>query len=160
VDEEYFTEKIQSLFRDPLVEFVGEIDEAQKDEFLGNAFAYLFPINWPKPFGITMIEAMACGTPVIAMSHGSVPEVVVDGRTGFICGSMAEMIASVQKIDRLDGRACRMHVAGRFLVERMTDGSRLPEGARGAGRGRLSDGEGTTPGGHVVIQRGLGDSSR
>ncbi len=122
VDEEYFTEKIQPLLRDPLVEFVGEIDEAQKDEFLGNACAYLFPINWPEPFGITMIEAMACGTPVIAMSHGSVPEVVVDGRTGFICGSMAEMIASVQKIDRLDRRACRMHVAGRFSVERMADG--------------------------------------
>jgi len=122
VDEEYFTEKIQPLLRDPRVEFVGEIDEAQKDEFLGNAFAYLFPINWPEPFGITMIEAMACGTPVIAMSHGSVPEVVVDGRTGFICRSMTEMIASVQQVGRLDRRACRAHVAERFSVERMVDG--------------------------------------
>jgi glycosyltransferase involved in cell wall biosynthesis len=122
VDEEYFTEQIQPLLRDPLVEFVGEIDEVQKDEFLGNALAYLFPINWPEPFGITMIEAMACGTPVIAMHHGSVPEVVIDGRTGFICRSMGEMIASVQKIDRLDRRACRMHVAERFSAERMVDG--------------------------------------
>ena len=70
VDEEYFTEKIQPPLRDPLVEFVGAIGEAQKEEFLGNACAYLFPINWPEPFGITMIEAMACGTPVIAMSRG------------------------------------------------------------------------------------------
>ena len=70
VDEEYFTEEIQPPLRDPLVEFVGAIGEAQKEEFLGNACAYLFPINWPEPFGITMIEAMACGTPVIAMSHG------------------------------------------------------------------------------------------
>ncbi len=122
VDREYFTAEIKPMLRDPRVEYIGEIDETHKDEFLGNAFAYLFPINWPEPFGITMIEAMACGTPVIAMRHGSVPEVVVHGRTGFICGSMAEMIASVQKIDRLDRRACRMHVAERFSVERMADG--------------------------------------
>ena len=70
VDEDYFTEKIQPLLRDPLVEFVGAIGEAQKEEFLGNACAYLFPINWPEPFGITMIETMACEPPVIAMSYG------------------------------------------------------------------------------------------
>jgi glycosyltransferase involved in cell wall biosynthesis len=122
VDQEYFSEKIEPLLTDPLIEFVGEIDEAQKDDFLGNALAYLFPIDWPEPFGITMIEAMACGTPVIAMRHGSVPEVVVDGRTGFICRSMGEMIAAVGKVDRLDRHACRTHVAGRFSVEKMVDG--------------------------------------
>jgi len=122
VDQEYFMAKIKPMLRDPRVEYIGEIDETHKDEFLGNALAYLFPINWPEPFGMTMIETMACGTPVIAMRHGSVPEVVVDGRTGFICRSMAEMIASVQKIDRLDRRACRVHVAQRFSVERMADG--------------------------------------
>jgi glycosyltransferase involved in cell wall biosynthesis len=121
VDQVYFDAKIKPLLTDPLIEFIGEIDEAQKDDFLGNAFAYLFPINWPEPFGITMIEAMACGTPVVAMRHGSVPEVVADGRTGFICRSMGEMIASVGKVDRLDRRACRAHVAGRFSVERMVD---------------------------------------
>jgi glycosyltransferase involved in cell wall biosynthesis len=122
VDQEYFNEKIEPLLRDPLIEFVGEINEAQKDDFLGNALAYLFPINWPEPFGITMIEAMACGTPVIAMRHGSVPEVVADGCTGFICRSMGEMIASVGKVDRLDRRACRTHVAERFSAQRMVDG--------------------------------------
>ena len=122
VDQEYFNEKIEPLLTDPLVEFVGEIDEAQKDDFLGNALAYLFPINWPEPFGITMIEAMACGTPVIAMRHGSVPEVVADGTTGFICRSMGEMIASVGKVDRLNRRVCRTHAAERFSVERMVDG--------------------------------------
>jgi glycosyltransferase involved in cell wall biosynthesis len=121
VDQQYFDEKIEPLLADPLIEFVGEIDEVQKDEFLGNAFAYLFPIEWPEPFGITMIEAMACGTPVIAMSRGSVPEVVVDGRTGFLCRTMGEMIASVQKVDQLDRRACRAQVARRFSVERMAD---------------------------------------
>ncbi|HKV45290.1 MAG TPA: glycosyltransferase family 4 protein [bacterium] len=122
VDREYFRENIEPLLDDPLIEFVGEIDETAKDDFLGNALAYLFPINWPEPFGITMIEAMACGTPVIAWRHGSVPEVVVDGQTGFICRSMEEMIASVQKVDLLDRRACRAHVAERFSVERMVDG--------------------------------------
>lgn len=122
VDAAYFAAKIQPLLRDPLVEFVGEIDEVQKDAFLGNAYAYLFPINWPEPFGITMVEAMACGTPVIAMRHGSVPEVVADGRTGIVCRSMAEMIAAVSKVGALDRRACRAHVAQRFSVERMADG--------------------------------------
>ena len=76
----------------------------------------------PEPFAITMIEAMACGTPVIATSYGAFPEVVVEGRTGFICRSMGEMLASVQKIDRLDRRACRVHVAERFSVKRTADG--------------------------------------
>ena len=140
VDQEYFSEKIEPLLTDPHIEFVGEIDEAQKDDFLGNAFAYLFPINWPEPFGITMIEAMACGTPVIAMCHGSVPEVVVDGCTGFICRSMGEMIASVGKVDRLDRRACRTHTARRFSVERMVDGyeAAYRRVLEGAGRDRLS----------------------
>ena len=140
VDQEYFSEKIEPLLTDPHIEFVGEIDEAQKDDFLGNAFAYLFPINWPEPFGITMIEAMACGTPVIAMCHGSVPEVVVDGCTGFICRSMGEMIASVGKVDRLDRRACRTHTARRFSVERMVDGyeAAYRRVLEGAGRDRPS----------------------
>jgi len=121
VDRDYF-EEIQPLLRDPRVEFVGEIDDAQKDEFLGNAYAYLFPIDWPEPFGITMAEAMACGTPVIAMARGSVPEVVASGRMGFICRTVDEMIAAVAEVSHLDRRACRAHVEARFSVERMADG--------------------------------------
>jgi glycosyltransferase involved in cell wall biosynthesis len=121
-DRDYFAHAIRPLLRDPLIEYVGEIDEAQKDAFLGEAYAYLFPIDWPEPFGITMIEAMACGTPVIAMACGSVPEVVAHGRTGFVCRTLGEMIAAVAEVPRLDRRACRAHVAERFSVERMADG--------------------------------------
>lgn len=121
-DRSYFTHAIRPLLRDPHVEYVGEIDDAQKDEFLGDAYAYLFPIDWPEPFGVTMIEAMACGTPVIAMGYGSVPEVVVHGCTGFVCRSFPEMIATVAEIPRIDRRACRAHVAEHFSVERMADG--------------------------------------
>ncbi|HLW48298.1 MAG TPA: glycosyltransferase family 4 protein [bacterium] len=121
VDREYFTAKIKPLLRDPRVEYIGEIDETQKDEFLGNAFAYLFPINWPEPFGMTMIEAMACGTPVIAMNFGSVPEVVVDGQTGFVCRSQAEMIDAVQRTGDLSRNACRAHVENHFSAFRMAE---------------------------------------
>ena len=121
VDQDYFTHAIRPLLRDPLVEYLGEIDEAQKDEFLGNAYAYLFPIDWPEPFGITLIEAMACGTPVIAMDLGSVPEVVAHQRTGFVCASLSEMIQAVADVPGIDRRACRAHVAEHFSVQRMTD---------------------------------------
>jgi glycosyltransferase involved in cell wall biosynthesis len=121
VDQEYFTAKIKPMLRDPRVEYVGEIDETHKDEFLGNAFAYLFPINWPEPFGMTMIEAMACGTPVIAMNLGSVPEVVVHGKTGFVCRSQAEMIDTVQKVEDLSRDDCRTHVENHFSATRMAE---------------------------------------
>ncbi len=121
-DRDYFRHAITPLLRGPHVEYLGEIDEVHKDAFLGGAYAYLFPIDWPEPFGITMVEAMACGTPVIAMACGSVPEVVAHGRTGFVCRTLAEMIAAVAEVPRLDRRACRAHVAERFSVERMADG--------------------------------------
>jgi glycosyltransferase involved in cell wall biosynthesis len=121
VDREYFTATIKPMLRDPRVEYIGEIDEAHKDEFLGNAFAYLFPINWPEPFGMTMIEAMACGTPVIAMNLGSVPEVVVHGRTGFVCRSQAEMIDAVQRTGDICRGDCRMHVESHFSTFRMAE---------------------------------------
>jgi glycosyltransferase involved in cell wall biosynthesis len=122
VDRDYFTREIEPLLDDPLVEYVGEIDERQKDEFLGNAYAYLFPIDWPEPFGITMIEAMACGTPVIAMDGGAVSEVIQHGRTGFVCRTVAEMIAAVVDVARIDRRHCRVHVVTRFSAARMADG--------------------------------------
>jgi glycosyltransferase involved in cell wall biosynthesis len=116
VDRAYFAEVIEPLFEAPSVEFIGELNEHDKDEFLGNAYAYLFPIDWPEPFGITMVEALACGTPVIAMRRGAVPEVLIDGTTGYICGSVPEMIQAVAKIPSIDRRACRAHVAERFSV--------------------------------------------
>ncbi len=121
VDQEYFTAKIKPMLRDPRVEYIGEIDETHKDEFLGNAFAFLFPINWPEPFGMTMIEAMACGTPVIALNLGSVPEVVVHGQTGFVCCSQAEMIDTVQKVGNLSRSGCRTHVENHFSATRMAE---------------------------------------
>jgi Glycosyltransferase len=84
VDQDYFESEIAPLLSNSLVEFVGEIDDDEKDEFLGNAYALLFPIDWPEPFGLVMIEAMACGTPVIAYRGGAVPELVEPGQTGFI----------------------------------------------------------------------------
>jgi len=113
-DRDYYEHAIRPLMDNDLVEFVGEIDEEQKDAFLGNAFAYLFPIDWPEPFGITMIEAMATGTPVIAMNCGAVPEVVRDGVTGFVCRDIGEMIASVPRIAEISREACRLHVEKHF----------------------------------------------
>lgn len=122
VDQDYYSHAIKPLLRDRDIEYLGEIGEAEKDEFLGNAYAYLFPIDWPEPFGITMVEAMACGTPVIAMGHGSVPEIVAHGRTGFVCRTIADMIRAVADVPRIDRRACRARVAEQFSLERMVDG--------------------------------------
>lgn len=121
VDREYFEHAIRPHLASPLVEFIGEVNEQDKDEFLGNAFAYLFPIDWPEPFGLTMVEAMACGTPVVAMSCGSVPEVVSDGVSGFICHSMWEFIDAVPKVASLDRAACRAYAESRFSSLVMAD---------------------------------------
>src|SRR4029077_11442490 len=88
VDEEYFASRIKPMLADGLVEFIGEIDEAQKDRFLGEAAALLFPVDWPEPFGLVMIEAMACGTPIVAFARGSVREVMQDGVSGFVVGAV------------------------------------------------------------------------
>ena len=122
VDRDYYVHAIKPLLRDHDIEYLGEVGEAEKDEFLGNAYAYLFPIDWPEPFGITMVEAMACGTPVIAMAHGSVPEVVAHGKTGFVCRTIADMIAAVAEVPRIDRRMCRARVAEWFSIDRMADG--------------------------------------
>lgn len=119
VDREYFEETIESLLQDPHVEFRGEIDEIEKDEFLGNASALLFPIDWPEPFGLVMIEALACGTPVIAYRHGSVPEVLEDGRTGFLVDDLEEAVHLARTISEIDRRACRDYFEERFAVSRM-----------------------------------------
>jgi len=118
-DQNYFEQQIRPLLNDPLVEYVGEIGEAEKSEFLGNARALLFPIDWPEPFGLVAIEAMACGTPVIAFSHGSVPEVIDDGVTGFIVESIEGAVEAIDRLDRLDRAAIRRRFEERFSVERM-----------------------------------------
>jgi glycosyltransferase involved in cell wall biosynthesis len=118
-DRGYYEHAIKPLLGHPLVEFVGEIDEQGKDAFLGNAYAYLFPIDWPEPFGLTMIEAMATGTPVIAAACGSVPEVVEDGVTGFVCQTLDEMIDAVRNVSEISRQACRRRVEERFSAGRM-----------------------------------------
>jgi len=118
-DEEYFEREIVPLLAAPGMEFIGEVNEAQKPAFLGNATALVFPIDWPEPFGLAMIEAMSCGTPVIAWRHGSVPEVVEDGRSGFIVDSMQEALGALDKAARLDRLGVRTRFEERFSAARM-----------------------------------------
>jgi glycosyltransferase involved in cell wall biosynthesis len=119
VDKRYFHERIAPLLDHPLVEFVGEIDEAGKARALGDALALLFPIDWPEPFGLVLIEAMACGTPVIAFPRGSVPEVLEHGLTGLIVDNVEEAVQAVHRVGRLDRRAIRCRFEARFTAERM-----------------------------------------
>ena len=119
VDQAYFENVIRPLLDDPGVEFIGEIAEHEKSAFLGDALGLLFPIDWPEPFGLVLIEAMACGTPVIAWDCGSVPEVIEDGLTGFVVGDMEGAVDAVSKLDGLDRAAIRVRFEQRFTAERM-----------------------------------------
>jgi glycosyltransferase involved in cell wall biosynthesis len=120
VDREYWDDRIAPLVEaHPNVEFVGEIDERQKAKFLGNARGLLFPIDWPEPFGLVMIEAMACGTPVVAFRHGSVPEVIDDAVTGFVVDDVAEAAAAVKRLGEIDRAKVRATFERRFTAERM-----------------------------------------
>jgi glycosyltransferase involved in cell wall biosynthesis len=118
-DREYFDEVVRPLLNDPLIEFIGEIGEAEKGAFLGHARALLFPIDWPEPFGLVQIESLACGTPVVAFRGGSVPEILDDGVTGYIVESVPEAVRAVARIDRLDRRRCRQVFEQRFSAPRM-----------------------------------------
>jgi glycosyltransferase involved in cell wall biosynthesis len=118
-DRDYFNHVVKPMLRHPLVEFVGEINEGQKAEFLGGALALLFPICWPEPFGLVMIEAMACGTPVIAFDAGAVPEIVEDGVSGFIVTDEAGACAAVTKLAQLSRRRVRQAFETRFTASRM-----------------------------------------
>jgi len=130
-DRAYYDESVAPLLNDSLVTMVGEIGEREKTGFLGDARALLFPIDWPEPFGLVMIEAMACGTPVIAWRNGSVPEIVEHGVTGFIVDSLDEAIAAVRAVDRLDRATVRRRFEARFTSARMADDYlRLYEAAR------------------------------
>jgi len=119
VDQGYFEQKIKPALNNPLIEFIGEIGNSDKQEFLGNAAALLFPIEWPEPFGLVMIEAMACGTPIIAYSNGSVPEVVIPGVSGFLVRNVPEAVKAVKRIDEIDRLECRRHFELNFSDERM-----------------------------------------
>lgn len=118
-DQHYYRTEIEPLLDHPLVEFIGEISDAEKDEFLGNAAALVCPYDWPEPFGLVLIEALACGTPVLAYRRGSIPEVIDDGITGVVCESLSEMAEAVGRIPLLDRRRCRMAFEERFTADRM-----------------------------------------
>ncbi len=121
-DTEYYEGYIKPILDDPIVEFIGEIGDEQKPEFLGNAHAVLFPIQWPEPFGLVMIESMSCGAPVIAYRRGSVPEVIEHGLTGMVVNSEDEAVKAVYKSEKLDRALVRQRFEERFSAERMAAG--------------------------------------
>jgi len=118
-DVEYFATRIKPLMNHRLIEFIGEISDREKNEFLGHAMALLFPINWPEPFGIVVIEAMACGLPVIAYPCGSVPEIIEDGVTGFLVNDVRGAVKAVEHIAAIDRVTCRRRFEERFTSKRM-----------------------------------------
>ena len=119
VDREYFETQIKPLLKHSAIEYIGEITESEKSEFLGNAYAFLFPVDWPEPFGLAMIEAMACGTPVIAFACGSIPEIVDDGVSGYVVTSEKEAVDAVARVPQLSRRQCRDVFEVRFTSSRM-----------------------------------------
>jgi glycosyltransferase involved in cell wall biosynthesis len=118
-DWEHYHQDIKPLLERNHAQLIGEVDGATKDRFLREAAALLFPIRWPEPFGLVMVEALACGTPVIALCDGSVPEVLRDGVTGFICSSEEEMVAAVSRLGEIDRARCRAEAERRFSPEAM-----------------------------------------
>jgi glycosyltransferase involved in cell wall biosynthesis len=134
-DRDYFERVVRPLLDHPLVEFLGEVDDRAKEALLGDALALIFPVDWPEPFGLVLIEALACGTPVIARRRGSVPEVVADGHTGFICETERDMIAAVRRVATLERAACRAEFERRFTAGRMAEGYLRVFAARAAPSG-------------------------
>ncbi len=121
VDKDYYEESIKGLLDHPLVEFLGEIGEKEKEDLLGNAMGFLYPIDWPEPFGLGMIEAMACGTPVIAFNRGSVPEVIDEGLTGFVVENIDEAVEAVKNLSLINRAECRKIFEKRFSAQRMVN---------------------------------------
>lgn len=141
-DRVYFETVIKPLLDPPFVEFVGEINDEEKNVFLGEALALVFPIDWPEPFGLAMIESLACGTPVIARPCGSVPEILVQGKTGFIHSELDQMAEAVQKIGQISRKDCRKHVEEHFSAETMTRGyEQIYKKMIGAGKATLQTGQ-------------------
>jgi glycosyltransferase involved in cell wall biosynthesis len=144
-DRAYYEQAIEPLLRQPNVEFLGEIGDSDKQELLGNARALLFPIDWPEPFGLVMIEAMACGTPVIAFPCGSVPEVIDHGTSGLISRTIEDAVRAVESLSTFSRQQCRQRFEERFTSARMANDyaslfRRMVDGAEVA-----SDAEITTP---------------
>jgi glycosyltransferase involved in cell wall biosynthesis len=121
INRDWFDDVIRPLLKNPGIEFVGEVDERQKDALLGDARAVLFPANWPEPFGLVLIEALACGTPVVALRRGAIPEIVVDGATGFVRDHLGELPEAVARVGEIDRAACRARFLQEFTLERMVD---------------------------------------
>ncbi len=122
VDEDFFKQEIEPQIDGKQIQYLGEVTHAEKVELIANAAVTLFPITWSEPFGLVMIESMCTGTPVIGMNLGSVPEVIVHGKTGFICQTIEEMIAAIPKALELDRQACRDHVVDNFSITQMVNG--------------------------------------
>jgi glycosyltransferase involved in cell wall biosynthesis len=120
-DRVYFERELRPRIDGTFIQYVGEIGDDEKWKFLGEAQCLLFPVDWPEPFGLAMIEALACGTPVVARPRGSVPEVVIEGETGWLGESVSELAAGVRRIERVDRERCRAIAAQRFSVAAMTD---------------------------------------
>lgn len=122
VDRDYFEQKVKPYIDGEQIEFLGEANHEQKCALMGGAAATLFPITWREPFGLVMIESMAVGTPVIATRMGSTPEVIADGKTGFLCDTVEECVAAIDKAVQLNRQVCREHVVRNFSRERMAAG--------------------------------------
>lgn len=118
---EYYDAMIKPHIDGKQIVFTGEVDEKEKRDLLKRAKCFIFPIQWPEPFGLVMAEAMACGTPVVALRNGASPEVIGSGGLGFVVDTLDEMIASVKKASSIDSKACRQHVLDNFSPEKMTD---------------------------------------
>ena len=121
VDREYFETQIAPLMEHPLIEYLGEITDAEKCDFLGEAAAVLCTYDWPEPFGLVLIEALACGTPVLAYRRGSIPEIIEDGVTGFICENIDEMASAIDRLPQIQRQRCRDSFEARFTVQRMAE---------------------------------------
>lgn len=121
VDMSYFQEYVGPRLSDQ-IRWVGEIDEEERNRLMSRAMAFLHPVTWPEPFGLTMIEAMACGCPVIAFNHGSIPEIVLNGQTGFVVDNTDQMVTAILNIEKIDRVFCRKYALDYFNAQRMADG--------------------------------------
>lgn len=121
VDQAYFDEVVKPLIQPGFIDYVGEKGEEERNEIVKKAKAFIFPLNWPEPFGLVIIESLACGTPIITRSRGSIPELMVHGKTGFICETWEEMADAVQDIARIDRMACRHHAEENFSISQMVN---------------------------------------
>ena len=118
-DLQYYRSEIEPLLDHPLIEFIGEISDDEKNDFVGNALALVCPYDWPEPFGLVLIEALACGTPVLAYRRGSIPEIIEHGTTGFVSENLSEMVAAVERLAEIDRQRCRASFEQRFTADRM-----------------------------------------